>query len=138
MQITRSMRSGPFACRIELIDLNSVLKNVAWTPRPSESQLEADGRGVHPTVFQQALDRSLWEFGQYLQFAAKSHHDLLQRRNMHVALLFQFRQARLLDARRIGHLLLTLAGQLPVFTEQQLPEQFLRAAGRLSSPTRER
>ncbi len=28
----------------------SLLKNVAWTPRPSETSLEADGRGVHPTV----------------------------------------------------------------------------------------
>ena len=33
---------------------NSLLKHVAWTPRPSEIQLKTDGRGVHPTVFQQA------------------------------------------------------------------------------------
>ena len=33
---------------------NSLLKNVAWTPRPSEIQRETEGRGVHPTVFQQA------------------------------------------------------------------------------------
>ena len=33
---------------------NSLLENVDWTPRPSENQLEADGRGVHPTVVQQA------------------------------------------------------------------------------------
>ena len=33
---------------------NSLLKNVAWTPRPSENPLETDGRGVHPTVLQQA------------------------------------------------------------------------------------
>ena len=32
----------------------SLLKNVAWTPRPSENQLETDGRGVHPTVDRQA------------------------------------------------------------------------------------
>ena len=31
----------------------SLLTNVAWTPRPSENQLETDGRGVHPTVDQQ-------------------------------------------------------------------------------------
>ena len=36
--------------------LNSPLKNVAWTPRPSENQLETDGRGVHPTVLQQAVN----------------------------------------------------------------------------------
>ena len=34
---------------------SSLLKKVAWTPRPSENQLEADGRGVHPTVLQQAV-----------------------------------------------------------------------------------
>ena len=33
---------------------SSLLKNVAWTPRPSENQSETDGRGVHPTVLQQA------------------------------------------------------------------------------------
>ena len=34
---------------------NRLLKNVGWTLRPSENQLESDGRGVHPTVFQQAV-----------------------------------------------------------------------------------
>ena len=34
--------------------VSSLLKNVALTPRPSENQLETDGRGVHPTVLQQA------------------------------------------------------------------------------------
>ena len=33
------------------------MKIVAWTPRPSETELEADGRGVHPTVLQQAVKR---------------------------------------------------------------------------------
>ena len=37
------------------VTLSSLLKDVAWTPRPSENQLESDGRGVHPTVFQQAV-----------------------------------------------------------------------------------
>ena len=32
--------------------MSSPLKTVAWTPRPSENQLETDGRGVHPTVLQ--------------------------------------------------------------------------------------
>ena len=36
-------------------DASSLLNNVAWTPRPSENQLETDGRGVHPTVYQQAV-----------------------------------------------------------------------------------
>ena len=35
---------------------NSLLENVAWTPRPSEICLELDGRGVHPTVLQQAAN----------------------------------------------------------------------------------
>ena len=35
--------------------LSSLLKKVAWTPRSSENQLESDGRGVHPTVVQQAV-----------------------------------------------------------------------------------
>ena len=34
------------------------LKIAAWTPRPSEIQLETDGRGVHPTVFQQPANGS--------------------------------------------------------------------------------
>ncbi len=34
--------------------LSSLLKNVAWTPRPSENQLETDRRGVQPTALQQA------------------------------------------------------------------------------------
>ena len=38
---------------------SSLLKNVAWTARPSENQLESDGRGVHPTVFQQAATASV-------------------------------------------------------------------------------
>ena len=37
--------------------VNSLLKNVAWTPRPSENQLGTDGRGVHPTVLQLAVKR---------------------------------------------------------------------------------
>ena len=31
----------------------SLVKNVAWTPRASKIQFETDGRGVHPTDFQQ-------------------------------------------------------------------------------------
>ncbi len=37
---------------------SSLLKNVAWTPRPSEKQLEKDGRGVHPTILQHAAKAS--------------------------------------------------------------------------------
>ena len=37
---------------------SSLLKNVAWTPRPSENPLETDGRGVHPTVLHQAVRTS--------------------------------------------------------------------------------
>ena len=33
---------------------SSPLKNVAWTPRPIANQSGTDGRGVHPTVLQQA------------------------------------------------------------------------------------
>ena len=33
---------------------SSLLKYVAWMPRPSENPLESDRRGVHPTVLQQA------------------------------------------------------------------------------------
>jgi len=39
--------------------LGSLLKNVAWTPRPSENQLETDGRGVHSTFFNRLLVRLL-------------------------------------------------------------------------------
>lgn len=35
--------------------LGSLLKNAAKRPRPSENQLEMDGRGVHSTVFPQAV-----------------------------------------------------------------------------------
>ena len=42
---------------------SSLLKNVAWTPRPSETQLGTDGRGVHPTVLQQAASLSCFFVG---------------------------------------------------------------------------
>ena len=35
---------------------NSLLKNVAWTPRSNERQSEMDGRGVHSLVLQQAAN----------------------------------------------------------------------------------
>jgi len=75
------------------------------------------------------LYRFLWEPCQDFKLAAKRFDDLPQRRNLHVGLLFQFRQAGLLDAEGSGHLLLTLARQLPDLAEQQLREQFLGAAG---------
>ena len=56
---------------------------------------------------------SLRELCQNLKLAAKCLDDLLQRRNLHVGLLFQFRQARLLDAESFRYLTLALAGQLP-------------------------
>ena len=40
-----------------------LLENVAWTPRPNENQLETDGRGVHPTVLQQAANPLLPKTG---------------------------------------------------------------------------
>ena len=36
-------------------DVNRLLEKVAWTPRPSENELETDGRGVRPTVFNRLL-----------------------------------------------------------------------------------
>ena len=44
--------------RIVLMILTNVilLKNLAWTPRPNENQIETDGRGVQATVFQRAVN----------------------------------------------------------------------------------
>ena len=35
---------------IQTVELAACIRTVAWTPRPSENQLETVGRGVHPTV----------------------------------------------------------------------------------------
>lgn len=77
------------------------------------------------------LDRPLGELRQDLKLAAESFDDLLQRRDLDVALLFQLREARLLDAERRGHFALALAGQFADLAEQEFPKQFLGAAGRL-------
>jgi hypothetical protein len=49
--MTFAATRGPEKC-----SPNSPLKNVVWSPRPSEFQLGTDGRGVHPTLFQQSAN----------------------------------------------------------------------------------
>ena len=77
------------------------------------------------------LHGSLRESRQHLKLAAKCLDDFLQRRNLHVGLFLQFRQAGLFDAEGFRHLMLALAGQLPDFAQQQLGQQFLSADSRL-------
>lgn len=75
----------------------------------------------------------LWEPGQHLKLTAERRHNLLQRRNLHVGLLFQLRETRLLNAEQVRELLLTLAVQAPDFAQQELAEQFLGSARRLGA-----
>jgi hypothetical protein len=51
--------------------------------------------------------------GQNLQFAAESLDNLSQGRYLHINLFFEFRQARLLHAERLGDFLLAFAGKAP-------------------------
>ncbi len=48
------LRSSEQGSSVYAAHARSLLKNVAWTPYSSENQLETDGRGVHPMVYQQA------------------------------------------------------------------------------------
>jgi hypothetical protein len=73
-------------------------------------------------------DRPVGESGQNLQFAAEGFDNFSQRRNLHVDLLFEFRQARLLHSQQIGDLLLAHARQVPHLAEEQFAEQLLSTA----------
>ena len=46
--------SVPIVAPSQLGASRGLMKNVAWTPRPSETALGTDGRGVHPTGLQRA------------------------------------------------------------------------------------
>lgn len=74
------------------------------------------------------LDRDIWESGQDLELASQGLNDLSQRGNLHVGLVFELGQARLLHAQRLGNLLLALPRQLSNLAEKQFLEQFLSAA----------
>ena len=71
------------------------------------------------------LDRTFRKPGDHLQFPSQGLYDPTQGRNLHVVLVFKFRQARLLDAQCGSQLLLTLARQLSKLAKEQFPEQFL-------------
>ena len=61
---------------------------------------------------------SVGETGDDFEFSPQCRHDLLQRRDLHITLILQLRQAGLLDAQDVSDLLLTLAGHQAELAEQ--------------------